>query len=113
MILKIASGALALALIAGTLWWSNTRPETTQGQLLGSASAETAAPATTEPTDAAAIDPALLGDRTLGDPNAPIKLTEYTPLKLSAANTPSSGDRDKAQPAAQTTRRKRAANTEA
>lgn len=77
MILKIASGALALALIAGTLWWSNTRPETTQGQLLGSASAETAAPATTEPTDAAAIDPALLGDRTLGDPNAPIKLTEY------------------------------------
>ncbi len=79
------AAALALALIAGGAWWANQPQDTTSRQLLGAAEAETTtatsetatAPATETAAVAGELDPALLTDRTLGNPDAPIKVTEY------------------------------------
>lgn len=78
---KLAAAAAAALVIAGGAWWAlqpGDKAMTGASQLLGAASAETAAPAdTATATAAAAVDPALLLDRTMGNPDAPIKLTEY------------------------------------
>ena len=74
---KLALAALVAVVIAGGAWFATQRDAgmaTSTGALLGAASAETAAP-----TDAAAaaVDPALLADRSMGNPDAPVKMTEY------------------------------------
>lgn len=80
---KIAAAILVLGLIAGAAWWSATGQNTTMGQSLGSATAETTAPAAAPSVDPAAVDPALLADRTLGNPDAPVKVTEYASFTCS------------------------------
>lgn len=73
---KLVVAATAAVVIAGGAWWAmqpGSGSATNAGTLMGAASAETTAPA-----DAAAtVDPALLADRSMGNPDAPIKMTEY------------------------------------
>ena len=74
---KLVAAALAAVVIAGGVWWAmqpRADNATSTGALLGAASAETAAPAD---ATAAEVDPALLADRSMGSPDAPIKITEY------------------------------------
>ncbi len=71
MALKLTASIIALALLAGGAVWS-LQPAQPSDPLLGAANAETTAAA-----PAGELDPALLGDRTMGSPDAPIKLTEY------------------------------------
>jgi protein-disulfide isomerase len=76
---KLAAAALAVVLIAGGAWWAlqgGNSAGTTTSPLLGAAEAQTAAEPAVTPV-ASEIDPALLTDRTLGNPDAPIKITEY------------------------------------
>ena len=81
MKLKLAAAILAMALIAGGGWWAYQSPQTTTGQLLGAVNAETAAPtpdaAPAADAASAELDPALLADHTMGNPDAPVKMTEY------------------------------------
>ncbi len=78
MVQKLAAAAATALVIAGGAWWAlqpGDSAATSTGAMLGSASAETTAPADT--AAAAAIDPAWLTDRSMGSPDAPVKLTEY------------------------------------
>ena len=85
MVKKIAAAVVVLGLIAGGAFWATSGPQTTVAQPLGAADAQTAetAPAEAAPAEAAPtttateIDPAMLADRTMGNPDAPVKLTEY------------------------------------
>lgn len=78
---KLAAAAAAALVVAGGAWWAlqpGDSAATSTGAMLGTASAETTAPAdTATATVAGAVDPALLTDRSMGNPDAPIKMTEY------------------------------------
>ena len=82
MVQKLAAAAAIVLVIAGGAWWA-LRPDggamTSTGPMLGTAAAETTAPADTASATPAstAVDPSLLADRTMGNPDAPIKITEY------------------------------------
>lgn len=68
----ILPGAIALALVAGLVWWLTARPEP-----------ETAIPAgttATQPADdtlAEDVDTSSIIEMTLGDPDAPVTVVEY------------------------------------
>ena len=78
MMKTIAAAVLAVALIGGGVWYATSSKDTTESEPLASATPDTSTTPVAAPApSAAAIDPALLADRTLGNPEAPIKVTEY------------------------------------
>ena len=70
---KIAIAAVGVALIAGAAFWVTRQSQDVA--ITPVPGTEQTAPAT--PVISGDVDPALLGDRTMGSPDAPVKITEY------------------------------------